>query len=146
MKEKKDQGAYKNRISDKIKFIKDSLGDLDSIIPERLEDYEDDLLKKAACERYFERIICALVDLSYLFIKYRNFDFPESETHVFEILQEQGTISNELSDKLIEANKMRNVIAHLYADVNDKIVFNALKNELKNDAYELIKNIEKVIE
>ena len=146
MREIRDQEVYKDRISDKIKFIKDNLRDLDSIIPDRLEDYEDDLLKKAACERYSERIICALVDLSYLFIKYKNFDFPESETHVFEILQKQDIISEDLSSKLIEANKMRNVIAHLYAEINDKIVFNALKNELKNDAYELIKNIEKVIE
>lgn len=131
----------KGRIEEKIKYIKKELNELNKIMPDSLVDYEEDLKTKAASERYAEKIIGALFDLAYLVIKYKDYESPETELEVFDILKNKNIISEELSEKLKNAKRMRNVIAHLYAEVNDEIVFNALKNELELDAYEFIKQI-----
>jgi uncharacterized protein YutE (UPF0331/DUF86 family) len=51
------------RINDKIEEIEKYLGELLEIIPSSLVGYGQDFKAKAACERYAERIIEAVVDL-----------------------------------------------------------------------------------
>ena len=57
------------RIKDKIKEIEEYLEELKSILPIDFKEYSKDYKTKAACERYFEKIIEAVVDLSFLIIK-----------------------------------------------------------------------------
>lgn len=46
-----------NRIKDKVLEIRQYIQELKTIIPKELEEYESNLEKKAACERYLEKII-----------------------------------------------------------------------------------------
>jgi uncharacterized protein YutE (UPF0331/DUF86 family) len=48
-------------------------------------------------------------------------------------------ISKELSIKLKNAKGMRNIVAHKYGTVDDRIVFEAITEELLKDANEFIK-------
>ena len=128
----------KERINDKIKEIEKFLEELEDIIPSNLEEYEKDFKTKAACERYAEKIIEAVVDLAYLVIKYKKLELPEGDAHSFDILTENKLISKELSEKLKDAKSMRNILAHKYGEINDKIVFNSLKEELINDINQFI--------
>ncbi len=59
------------------------------------------------------------------------------------IFSENKIISPKLSEKLQNAKRMRNILAHEYGEVDDEIVFNALTEELEKDAIEFIKNIKK---
>lgn len=132
------------RIEDKIKEIEKYLGELIEIIPVNLNDYIDDFEAKAACERYVERIIEAVVDLAFLFIKETKLSIPESDLQAFDILSAEKRISKELAEKLKDAKSMRNIIAHEYGEVDDKIVFHAISEELKKDVEEFIESIKKV--
>ena len=129
------------RIDEKINEIERYLEELESITLPTLEDYKADFKTKAACERYAERIIEAIVDLAFLIIKENNLKSPESDTETFEILADNEIISEELSNKLQDAKGMRNILAHEYGEVDDSIIFHAIDEELIKDVREFINNI-----
>ena len=131
------------RINDKIIEIEKFLEELEDIIPGNFEEYKKDFQKKAACERYFEKIIEAVVDLGFILIRENDFRIPEDDEGVFEILLSKGIISERLSSKLRDAKGMRNIIAHEYGNIDDELVFEAISNELKKDVEDFIDNIEK---
>lgn len=133
------------RTKDKIKEIEKYSTELFSAIPANLEleNYKKDFRIKAICERYFEKIIEATVDLAFLIIKDNKLKIPEEDTEAFDILANENIISLELAQKLKEAKGMRNIIAHEYGKIDDEIVFNSITEELEKDVKELIKSIRK---
>ena len=135
----------KERINDKINQIELFLEELFPMVPETFEDYKQDLGSKAACERYFEKIIEACVDLAFLIIRENKFKMPEDDESSFIILFQNNIISEELSKKLRDAKSMRNIIVHEYGEIDDEKVFNSIKEELENDVNEFIDNMREII-
>jgi uncharacterized protein YutE (UPF0331/DUF86 family) len=140
------------RISYKIKQITQFLEELESIKPNNFEEYEDNIEKKAACERYCEKIIECAVDIAFLCFKEfvlrkdKNISIPEDDSEVFEILAKKHIINESISRKLIEAKAMRNHLAHKYGDVDDKKVFHAVSEELDQDINSFLDAIEKMLQ
>jgi len=132
------------RIKDKIKEIEEFLFELNEIAPNKFETYLDDNKTKAACERYFEKIIEAAIDLAFLIIKEKRFKIPEEDKEAFDILAEEKIITKQLAEKLKDAKGMRNIIAHEYGKIDDEIVFDSITQEIQKDVNEFIKNIEKI--
>ncbi|MAH47984.1 hypothetical protein CMI37_19335 [Candidatus Pacearchaeota archaeon] len=122
-----------NRVGDKTKEIDSYLEELESFLPESLEAYKKQLDKKAACERYFEKIVEAVVDLAFLIIKKKKLKSPDNDKHAFEILENSNLLSHELSERLQDAKSMRNIIAHEYGEIDDEKVFHAVTEELIPD-------------
>ncbi len=133
-----------NIIKDKINEIETYLQELSQIIPSSFQNYKEEFKTRAACERYFEKIIESLVDLSFLIIKFFNLQMPEEDKQSFKILKDNKIISENLSEKLQNAKGMRNILAHEYGSVDNKIVFDSIKNDLIPDVREFIKNIKKL--
>jgi uncharacterized protein YutE (UPF0331/DUF86 family) len=134
------------RIFDKIKEIENYLADLDKIVPQSFDEYKKDIVKKAACERYFEKITEALVDLAFIFIKEKGFKIPEEDKGAFDLLAEEKIISSELSEKLKDAKGMRNIIAHEYGKIDDELVFYSITDEIIEDSEDLIRSIKRGLE
>ncbi len=129
------------RIKDKIEEIEKYISELLEIKPDNLESYINDFKSKAACERYAEVIVEAVIDLAFLSIKEKKLPSPENDLEAFDTLAKNNIISAELADRLKDAKRMRNILAHEYGKVDDEIVFNAIKNELEGDAKDFIKSI-----
>ena len=127
-----------NRRGDKVIEIEDYLEKLEFIMPNSFDEYIKDFVKKAACERYFEKIVEAVIDLVFLVVKERGLKSPSSDRDALEILSENNIISPVLSGKLGDAKSMRNIIVHEYGYIDDRKVFDAMKNELFGDAKELL--------
>ena len=132
------------RIKEKIEEIEEYLIELSDMVPIGFEEYIKDIKTKAACERYFEKIIGAVVDLAFLIIKEKHLRLPEEDREAFEILAEEKIINKELSTRLQEAKGMRNIPAHEYGVVDDKIVFDSIVEELGKDVKEFINRISKL--
>ncbi|MDP2672398.1 MAG: DUF86 domain-containing protein [Nanoarchaeota archaeon] len=132
-----------NRINDKLEEIEKYIQELSEIIPVDFEQYKYDFKTKAACERYSEKIIGAIIDTSFLIIKENRLKIPEEEKQALDILCEESIITNELKERLRDAKGMRNILAHEYGKIDDKIVFESIKDELIFDAEEFIKQIKK---
>ena len=137
----------KERIKDKIKEITEFLEFLSQRVPDTLEEYKSNLEKKAICERYVEKVIEAIVDLSFLLIRHLKIEIPAetSDTEIFYILAEKHIISKSLAENMADAKGMRNIIAHEYGKIDDNIVFEAVSCELQKDTDEFIKSVEKAI-
>jgi uncharacterized protein YutE (UPF0331/DUF86 family) len=134
-----------NRIKDKIEELEKYLQELSEIIPTNFEKYQSEFKTRAACERYAEKIICAITDLAFLVIKENKFRIPEEEKQSFDILNEENIISNELKERLKDAKGMRNILAHEYGRIDDEIVFESISEELIPDSEEFINQIKKFI-
>lgn len=131
------------RIKDKIDEIEKYVSELEGFMPADFKEYLRDVKTKAACERYFERIIEAAVDLAFLIIREKSFRTPEDDKEAFDILAKENIIIAELAERLKDAKGMRNIIAHQYGVVDDEIVFHAITEELVNDVNGFLKDIKK---
>ncbi|PIN80026.1 hypothetical protein COV11_04805 [Candidatus Woesearchaeota archaeon CG10_big_fil_rev_8_21_14_0_10_30_7] len=130
-----------SRIKDKIKEIETYLEELTEIVPKDLSEYAENKLIKAACERYFEKIIEATTDLAFLIISSKKLEIPQEDIDAFKILFKHEFISEELCEKLKQAKGMRNILAHQYGIIDDEIVFESLNNELEKDIKHFLKMI-----
>lgn len=110
-------------------------------MPENFEGYAHDFKTKAACERYFEKVIESAVDLAFLIIKNKGFIIPKNDNEAFAILAEENVISADLASRLKDAKGMRNIISHQYGNVDDKVVFIAITEELVDDVSKFVDNI-----
>ena len=127
------------RINDKVIEIERYLEEIESVLPESLEEYSSDWKIRDICERHFEKIIEAVVDLGFLIIKERDLEMPKDEENVFSILKDNSLISSLLYEKLKQAKGMRNIITHQYGRIDDELVFEAVKEQLVKDVNEFIK-------
>lgn len=129
------------RIKDKIAELEKYLSELDPILPSDFEEYEQNLEKKAACERYFEKIIEAAVDLAFLVVKESGRPIPEEDKEAFDLLFKEKIISLATATRLKEAKGMRNLLAHEYGIVDDTIVFESITEEIRRDLKKFIDEI-----
>ena len=130
------------RINDKIVEIEKYIEEFSALIPSSFNEYKDNMVK-AACERYVEKIVESLTDLAFLVIKYKRLKLPEDDIHAFKILFDDGVIEENLFSNLKLAKGMRNIIAHQYGDIDDKIVFDSL-GKLIEDSEEFIKKVNEI--
>lgn len=133
------------RIEDKINEVNQFLEELESLIPSSFEGYKSSIEKKAACERYVEKIVEAVTDLAFLIIKFKKLRIPEDDIDAFNILSENKVIDNDSATKLKNAKGMRNIISHQYGKIDDEIVFEAITEELDKDVKNFIEQIQTII-
>lgn len=128
------------RIEDKIQELQAYLDELSSILPTSLEEYKKSIEKKAACERYFEKIIESTIDLAYLIIKKERLDITEKEK-IFQVLFDNKLISENVLSKLKNAKGMRNILAHRYGELDDELIFESVTEELIQDIELFLKEL-----
>ena len=132
------------RIDDKINEIVSFLNELSIIIPPTLEQYETQFEKRAACERYIEKIVEAAEDLAFLIIKAKKISPPEEGREVFPALASAGIISDILAARLRDAKGLRNRLSHQYGKIDNEIVFEVVSQKLEADIRQFIVDIKKV--
>ncbi len=128
------------RIEKKIKQLEKTHAELETIKPNSFDAYQN-LVEKAASERYIEKITEDIISIALRIIRIKKFEEPEDDEHIFTLLSKNNIITNQLAQRLIELKGMRNIIIHEYAEIDDKIVYNALQNNLEQDVQEFIKQI-----
>jgi len=131
------------RIKEKTKELKKYVSELELIMPDNFNVYLNDFKTKAACERYFEKIVESIIDLAFLVIKEKGFTSPEDDSGAIDILKKENIIDNELAKKLKDAKGMRNIIIHQYGSVDDEIVYSSITEEIISDAQDFIDSINK---
>jgi uncharacterized protein YutE (UPF0331/DUF86 family) len=119
-----------SRKEEKIIEIEKYLGELETLFPIELENYNSDFKIRAICERYFEKIVESAIDLAILIIKEKNLRKPKIEKESFDILVEAKIISQELCEKLKDAKGMRNVIAHEYGEIENELIVEGVQEHL----------------
>jgi len=124
--------------------------DTDEIILERLEflrnevaylkrerdriysfkEYVDDVRLRRAIERSLQISVEACLDIGRRLIALEGFRYPEDNRDVFQVLAEEGVVSQELLPALLDMARFRNLIVHDYARIDDAKVYAILKKHL----------------
>ncbi len=104
------------------------------------EEVISDLKILGSIKYYLIVAIEACIDISNHIIAKEHLGVPQTYSDCFKILQANNIISNQLAQKLINMAKFRNLLVHLYWDINDKKIYEILQSEL-DDFKEFIKQI-----
>ena len=127
------------RILSKLDGMKKYVEELQSMLPDQ-EDYQQDLIKRRACEKTIEVAIESLIDVCAMIVSTQQFGLPENEENIFDILIEKKILNSKFGEKLKDMKGFRNILIHRYGHVDDEMVYNNLSSCM-NDFYEFEKYI-----
>lgn len=121
----------RDRLLAKLDELDGYLRELRSVAPERLEDYLK-VEKKRACERLLQVSVEAVIDACGLLVTGLRLGVPGEEDDLFEKLARQGVISASMAGTLKRMKGLRNLLVHEYGRVNDEIVFETVRQRLRD--------------
>jgi len=128
------------RILSKLDEMKKYVDELHSMLPEQ-EEYQQDLIKRRACEKTVEVAIESLIDVSAMIVSAQQFGLPENEENILDMLIEKKVLSIKLGEKLKDMKGFRNILIHRYGHVDDEIVYHNLSSYM-DDFYEFENAVE----
>lgn len=118
----------KNRILSKLDELDSYLTELEDVMPKNYEEYINSIEKKRSCERLLHIMIECTIDICSLMVKGLRLGLPAGEEDLFEKIEKKKIISKRMKEKLKLMRGFRNILVHRYADVDDQLVFENLKN------------------
>lgn len=124
--------ADKKRILKKLDEMDSYLKELHGALPKDFQEYMDSTEKRRACERVLHISIECVIDILSQISKDLKTGTPADEEDMFDKLEKKGIISKQLSVTLKTMKGFRNILVHRYAEVEDELVFEFLKNNLKD--------------
>lgn len=133
-------GVDKERIIFLIGEMEKALSVLKEYREIRKEAFVSDLKSLGSVKYYFMLAIEACVDIGNHIIAKERIGVPESYTDCFKMLGDNNIVSGQLSEKLINMAKFRNLLVHLYWKVDDERIYEILHSEL-DDFYEFTRQI-----
>ena len=90
------------------------------------EAYLADTQQRLATERLLQLSIQICIDLAAQVVSEQSAPPPSSYSDVFKILGDKSVISAEIAERLGNAARQRNLLVHLYMEIDDKAVFASL--------------------
>ncbi|MEX2611109.1 MAG: DUF86 domain-containing protein [Gemmatimonadota bacterium] len=111
-------------------------------LAERTDDeLRNDFAVMGGLQHYLLLAIETVVDLGSHVISSEGFEPPGSYADIFRVLRDEGIVPAELADRLMAMSRFRNVLVHLYADVDEVRVIQVLRGSL-DDPDEFVRLIE----
>ena len=125
-------GLDKELIQMRIDIIERNLKEIESIVKEGYEKFSGSFRDELAAKQALLESIEACVDIANHIIAVEGLRRPVDYKDVFKILEEKKLVEKELSFKLQEMAKFRNLLVHRYAEVETKKLFKIMKENIKD--------------
>ncbi len=109
------------------------------------EEFFHDETMQSAAERNLQIIAQAIIDICTHLVAHNHWGSPKTYSDAVKVISRHNVIEVDLADRLIEFVKLRNVLVHLYLDIDLKIVFQSVKTVL-TDAILFTDAIQKIID
>lgn len=90
------------------------------------EAYLADAKQRLATERLLQLSTQICIDLAAQVVSEQSATPPASYSDVFKILGDKGVVSADLAKRLGDAARQRNLLVHLYMEIDDRAVFASL--------------------
>jgi uncharacterized protein YutE (UPF0331/DUF86 family) len=97
-----------------------------------VKEYSKDWKIQRIVERTLQMMIELFVDITNHIIADKKYRVPTSYGDTFQVLEEEGLISNEQCNTMKKMAQFRNIIVHHYDKVDETIVVNILRQNLKD--------------
>jgi len=121
---------FREKISEKLKYLEISLNYLKSRRDITLEDLQSNYELRSAIERNFQIAIEAAIDVSEMIISEEGAEMPETYREAFLRLGEIGVIPKDFSTRLAQMAGFRNILVHQYSELDLNRLLNFLKTKL----------------
>ncbi|MDH7476333.1 MAG: DUF86 domain-containing protein [Microgenomates group bacterium] len=95
-----------------------------------------------ALQRYLYLLCQSTIDLAEAVISYYSFRVPGNYGEIFQIFQENNLIDRNLSEKMIKMTGFRNLLAHVYGEIDFEKLYQVLVKDIDdiNKFLDIIKN------
>lgn len=117
-------------IVERLRQIRSSLKHLHELQNVSRDDFVSNYLVSSTVERQFEVAIQAATDIAQIILAELGETVPRNYADVFTLLGQLGICSFELTGRLVHMARFRNILVHLYLDVDPDQVYEALQNSL----------------
>lgn len=114
------------RIGSRLDRLEHLIELLDEVRAGGIDPYLADERLRAMTERWLQLAIQACIDIGAQLVSELSVDPPADYAGVFRSLASSGYIDKDLGDVLAAAAGQRNVLVHMYLDIDDREVFAAL--------------------
>lgn len=94
------------------------------------EDLRSDFAVMGGVQHYMLLAVETVIDLGSHVISSEGYEAPASYADIFRVLAAEGVISGDLAERLMGMARFRNVLMHLYADVDEDRVLRILRESL----------------
>lgn len=117
-----------------INFKLEQLGEYVGILREyqqyNIEEIRNNRTLRGAIERYMEISLACMIDICEMIISSEKLRRPDTYREVILILGEHEILPEEFAKKLAPAAGFRNVLVHMYADIDLGKLYSHLQNDI----------------
>jgi uncharacterized protein YutE (UPF0331/DUF86 family) len=117
-----------------INFKLEQLGEYVSILREYqqydIEEIMNNHTLRGAIERYMEVSLACMIDICEMVISIEKLRRPDTYREVILVLGQRGILPEDFSRKLAPAAGFRNVLVHMYADIDIGKLYSHLQNDI----------------
>lgn len=133
------------KVSRKLRSMKKYVDFLRKYRSTTEEELQKNDLLKSAMERNFQLAIESALDIGEIIISTRDFEKPEDYKDIILILQKNKIIPKEFAERFAKAASFRNILVHMYEEVDVRKLHDYLENNLE-DFNEFAKFVTKYLE
>lgn len=131
-----------DQVEARLQRLEEMIERLDEVRQEGEEAYLANPQQRAATERWLQVAIQVCIDLGAQLVTEQSARPPSDYADVFKILGEKDVIPADLALRLGNAARQRNLIVHLYMEIDDRAVFASLT--YLNDLREFATTVERL--
>lgn len=121
-----DREVFDRRLAKLEQFLRDLRG----IAGEPRERFLSDRGLQAQAERWLHLAAEAAIDLAHHLIADRGWATPSTYREAFAVLRREGVLTGELAANMERWAALRNILVHLYLDVDHRILHQILTRDL----------------
>lgn len=119
-------------ILNRFKKMDNLIRKLEEIKKYNRQEFHANFLLNLSAQRALETCINICIDIGNHILSLNKNGKPETYSEIFIELSQLNIISNDLKDKLIEMTKFRNLLGHMYMEIDNNIVYDILQTELND--------------
>ena len=122
----------RNLIINRFKKMDVLLQNLEEIKKYNKKEFQTNFLLYLSAQRALETCINICIDIGNHILSFNKNGKPETYSDIFVELSKINVINADLEEKLIKMTKFRNLLGHLYMDINNEKIYEILQNNLND--------------
>ena len=122
----------RDKIEGLVRQLQLYTGYLIDILKENEAEYLDDPKSIGSSRYYLQVSIETCINIANHIIATERLRAPRDYKDSFQILNETGILSDEITRKMKEVAGLRNLLVHVYWDVDDRMIYAGIKSELRD--------------
>jgi uncharacterized protein YutE (UPF0331/DUF86 family) len=115
-----------SRVEARVQRLEELIERLDEVRQAGEDAYLANEQQRAATERWLQVAVQICIDLGTQLVTEQSARPPSDYADVFKVLGEREVIPSDLAQRLSDAARQRNLIVHLYMEIEDRAVFASL--------------------